>query len=96
MPSVVFPGPTLEPGDILPFRDDRHRVGLGPRVPITGDELGPGHLQGTQQIGEHLFVSQATVKTHVLSIYRKFGVSSRDEAVEHARLLGLVDAPLLS
>ena len=48
-----------------------------------------------QQIGEHLFVSQSTVKTHVLSIYRKFGVSSRGDAVEHARSLGLVEAPLL-
>jgi LuxR family maltose regulon positive regulatory protein len=48
-----------------------------------------------QQIGEHLFVSQATVKTHVLSIYRKFGVSTRAEAVEHARALGLVESPIV-
>lgn len=47
-----------------------------------------------QQIGEHLFVSQSTVKTHVLSIYRKFGVGSRGDAVAHARALGLVEAPL--
>jgi LuxR family maltose regulon positive regulatory protein len=72
----------------------------GTTVVLTSTELRvlqflPSHLT-LQQIGEHLFVSQATVKTHVLSIYRKFGVSSRDEAVEHARLLGLVDAPLLS
>jgi LuxR family maltose regulon positive regulatory protein len=54
----------------------------------------PSHLT-LQQIGEHLFVSQATVKTHVLSIYRKFGVGSRDEAVEHARAMGLVEASTL-
>jgi LuxR family maltose regulon positive regulatory protein len=53
----------------------------------------PSHLTH-QQIGEHLFVSQSTVKTHVLSIYRKFGVSSRGEAVAHAQSLGLVEAPL--
>ncbi len=47
-----------------------------------------------QQIGEHLFVSQSTVKTHVLSIYRKFGVGSRSDAVEYARAQGLVEAPL--
>ncbi|MEI2784445.1 MAG: LuxR C-terminal-related transcriptional regulator [Candidatus Nanopelagicales bacterium] len=47
-----------------------------------------------QQIGEHLFVSQSTVKTHVLSIYRKFGVTSRADAVEYARSWGLVEAPL--
>jgi LuxR family maltose regulon positive regulatory protein len=45
-----------------------------------------------QQIGEHLFISQSTVKTHVLSIYRKFGVNSRAEAVDHARTLGLVES----
>jgi LuxR family maltose regulon positive regulatory protein len=72
----------------------------GTTVVLTSTELRvlqflPSHLT-LQQIGEHLFVSQATVKTHVLSIYRKFGVSSRDEAVEHARVLGLVEAPLLS
>lgn len=53
----------------------------------------PSHLT-LQQIGEHLFVSQSTVKTHVLSIYRKFGVGSRGDAVAHAQSLGLVEAPL--
>ena len=53
----------------------------------------PSHLT-LAQIGEHLFVSQSTVKTHVLSIYRKLAVSSRAEAVERARALGLVEAPL--
>ncbi|MCU0295597.1 MAG: LuxR C-terminal-related transcriptional regulator [Candidatus Nanopelagicales bacterium] len=48
-----------------------------------------------QQIAEHLFVSHSTVKTHVLSIYRKFGVGTRSDAVAHARSLGLVEAPLL-
>lgn len=48
-----------------------------------------------QQIGEHLFLSQTTVKTHALSVYRKLGVSSRDEAVARARSLGLVDSPPL-
>jgi LuxR family maltose regulon positive regulatory protein len=47
-----------------------------------------------QQIGEHLFISQSTVKTHVLSIYRKFGVNSRADAVDRARTLGLVESPI--
>lgn len=47
-----------------------------------------------QQIGEHLFISQSTVKTHVLSIYRKFGVNSRADAVARARELGLVESPI--
>ncbi len=48
-----------------------------------------------QQIGEHLFLSQTTIKTHSLSIYRKLGVSSRDEAVARAQSLGLVESPPL-
>jgi LuxR family maltose regulon positive regulatory protein len=46
-----------------------------------------------QQIGEHLFLSQTTIKTHAQSIYRKLAVSSRDEAVARARSLGLVESP---
>jgi LuxR family transcriptional regulator, maltose regulon positive regulatory protein len=70
----------------------------GPAGVLTTTELRvlqflPSYLT-LQQIGEHLFVSQSTVKTHVLSIYRKFGVSSRGDAVAHARSLGLVEAPL--
>jgi ATP/maltotriose-dependent transcriptional regulator MalT len=31
------------------------------------------------------------VKTHAMSIYRKLGVSSRSQAVDHAAELGLLD-----
>ena len=68
--------------------------GAGARA-LTSAELRvlqflPSHLS-FPQIGEHLFLSQNTVKTHAMSIYRKFGVSSRKEAVEVAQRLGLVD-----
>lgn len=53
----------------------------------------PSHLT-LQQIGEQLYVAPATVKTHVLSIYRKFGVQSRSGAVAHAQALGLVESPI--
>jgi LuxR family maltose regulon positive regulatory protein len=53
----------------------------------------PSHLT-LQQIGEQLYVAPATVKTHVLAIYRKFGVQSRSDAVAHARALGLVESPI--
>ena len=33
------------------------------------------------QIGEHLFLSRSTIKTHAMAIYRKLGASSRDDAV---------------
>lgn len=43
-----------------------------------------------REIGEELFVSPHTVKTQAISIYRKLGVSSRSEAVEAARAIGLL------
>ena len=49
-----------------------------------------------QQIGEHLFLSQTTIKTHAQAIYRKLGASSRDEAVARAQALGLVASPPLA
>ncbi|WP_141842272.1 LuxR family transcriptional regulator [Humibacillus xanthopallidus] len=45
------------------------------------------------QIGEHLFVSKNTVKTHALATYRKLGTTTRDETVDRARALGLVESP---
>jgi LuxR family maltose regulon positive regulatory protein len=43
-----------------------------------------------REIGERLFVSQNTVKTQAISIYRKLGVSSRGDAVDLAQQLGLL------
>jgi LuxR family maltose regulon positive regulatory protein len=51
----------------------------------------PTHLT-YPQVGEHLFLSANTVKTHALSIYRKLGVTSRDQAVLNARELGLLES----
>jgi LuxR family maltose regulon positive regulatory protein len=42
------------------------------------------------QIAEQLFVSRNTVKTHVKSLYRKLGASSRADAVQRARDIGLL------
>jgi LuxR family transcriptional regulator, maltose regulon positive regulatory protein len=43
-----------------------------------------------KQIGERLFVSRNTVGSHVGSIYRKLGVSSRSDAVQRAMTVGLL------
>jgi LuxR family transcriptional regulator, maltose regulon positive regulatory protein len=45
-----------------------------------------------QQIGERLFVSRHTVASQVHAIYRKLGVSSRDDAVRSATAMGLLGA----
>lgn len=36
----------------------------------------------TRQIGEHFFISPKTVENHIASIYRKAGVSNREELIE--------------
>jgi LuxR family maltose regulon positive regulatory protein len=48
----------------------------------------PTHLT-YPEIGERLFISRHTVKTHAGSVYRKLGASSRAEAVERIKQLGL-------
>ncbi len=53
----------------------------------------PSHLQ-LSQIGEHLFISTNTVKTHVRAIHHKLGVTSRAEVVARAQELGLLEAPV--
>ena len=47
----------------------------------------------TREIGRELSVSVNTVRSQVQAIYRKLGVSSRSEAVTHARELGLLPTP---
>lgn len=44
----------------------------------------------SSQIASELFVSEATVKTHLSSIYRKLGASTRTEAVVTAIRHGLI------
>jgi LuxR family transcriptional regulator, maltose regulon positive regulatory protein len=42
-----------------------------------------------REIGQRLYVSQHTVKSQAMSIYRKLDVSSRSQAIQRARQIGL-------
>ena len=61
---------------------------------LTAAEVRLLRLLGThysfREIGGQLYLSQHTVKSQALSIYRKFGVSSRSEAIQYARDFGLL------
>ena len=62
--------------------------------PLTAAELRvlhhlPSHLS-FREIGQRLYISPNTVKTHARGIYRKLDVSSRGEAVELAREASLI------
>ncbi len=43
-----------------------------------------------REIGARLYISHHTVKSHALAIYRKLNVTSRNDAVERSRELGLL------
>jgi LuxR family maltose regulon positive regulatory protein len=50
-------------------------------------------LQGTlsvREIGQELYVSPNTVKTHARAAYRKLGVSTRQDAIARAHEIGVL------
>jgi LuxR family transcriptional regulator, maltose regulon positive regulatory protein len=71
--------------------------GAGPRLPLeplSNAEVRvlrylPTHLSAPEIAGE-LSVSTSTVKTHMSNLYAKLGAHRRAEAVESARVLGLL------
>ncbi len=44
-----------------------------------------------REIGERLYITRNTVKTHTVAIYRKLDVTSRSGAVVRGRELGLIE-----
>lgn len=70
-------------------------AGIGTELPplgLTGREWQVLRLIGAQhsneQIAASLFVSLATVKTHINRIYSKLNIGSREEAMQRARQMG--------
>ncbi len=65
-----------------------------PRVKLTDRELEVLQLLATgasnREISKSLFVTEATVKTHLVHVFDKLGVDSRSRAVAVAREKGIV------
>jgi LuxR family transcriptional regulator, maltose regulon positive regulatory protein len=63
-------------------------------APLTTAELRVLPLLAThlsfREMGQRLYVSQHTVKSQVMSIYRKLGVASRSQAVQRVQEIGLL------
>ncbi|MHB1873956.1 MAG: LuxR C-terminal-related transcriptional regulator [Streptosporangiaceae bacterium] len=63
-------------------------------IPLTNSELAvlrflPSHMTN-QEIAEALFLSINTVKTHLRSVYRKLGVTTRRQAISRGSQIGLL------
>jgi two-component system, NarL family, nitrate/nitrite response regulator NarL len=83
-------------GDPIPHPNPSTRpppTGVGKRSLTTRERevlrlIADGHTNGS--VGEHLYLSPETVKTHVRRIYKKLGVSDRASAVRVALVEGLI------
>jgi LuxR family transcriptional regulator, maltose regulon positive regulatory protein len=90
------PGLGVLPGQAADLRATLDRVGQGTLgvSSLTAAELRLLPLLSTHltllEIGERLHLSRNTVKTQAVSIYRKLGVSSRSQAMQRVRELGLL------
>jgi DNA-binding NarL/FixJ family response regulator len=88
--SAAGPAPAGLPGAAVPTGPG----GSDPTVPLTGKEqqvlarLARG--DSNAEIADALYISSATVKTHLTHIYAKLGVGSRHEATSRAVALGLL------
>jgi two-component system nitrate/nitrite response regulator NarL len=71
----------------------KHRDNQGPALsPREREVLGLiAEGQSAPQIAEQLFLSPATVKTHLQNLYEKLGVSDRAAAVAEAMRRGLLE-----
>lgn len=84
-------GPEFQSGlvDEIRLRERDERPTLTPREHEVLRLVAEGLTVG--DVGERLFVSEATVKTHLHHVYEKLGVSDRAAAVARAIRIGLIE-----
>jgi LuxR family maltose regulon positive regulatory protein len=94
--GLRFPVLQSDADELAAAITELRRPAGGP-VRLTPAELRLLPLLATQhslpEIAAQLYVSVHTVKAQVTSIYRKLGVSSRTQAIDRGRTLGLLPSP---
>ena len=88
----LYPDAGIFP-DLLERQERKIRKTRASRSESTDGQLTERELEvlrllqtelSVSELGKLLYVSPSTIKSHVKSVYRKLGVSSRKEAVEQA------------
>ena len=83
---------TLNLDSALARKDSIPQPRLSPRERHVLKLLAAGDTVG--QIGEKLFISNSTAKTHITRIYEKLSVNNRAQAVVAGIRVGLLDNPV--
>lgn len=74
--------------DIVINTVEIEKIGLSKREIEVLNMLANG--LSNQEIGDQLYISLATVKTHVSKLYDKLDVKRRTQAIEKAKRLGII------
>ncbi|GAA3384721.1 LuxR C-terminal-related transcriptional regulator [Cryptosporangium minutisporangium] len=91
LPPLSSAGRSLQQNSSVRSRIVRRRAGGVELTRREADVLAELALGGSYiDIGQTLFVSENTVKTHVAALYRKLGSRRRAEALQRARTIGLL------
>lgn len=81
----------LSPGAATRLASDQQTPVTNPLSPRETEVLGQiARGQSNAEVGASLFISEATVKTHLVRIFDKLGVSDRTAAVTRALELGML------
>jgi DNA-binding CsgD family transcriptional regulator len=85
---VPVPVPPPESGPFAPDAGRLKELGITPREHEILGLIAEG--LSNREIGERLFVSENTVKTHSSRVFDKLGVNRRVQAVQKGKELGLI------
>jgi DNA-binding CsgD family transcriptional regulator len=87
--EVMVPMPAAGPVPSGQLSERMEAMGISQREMDVLQLLAKG--MSNEEIAAGLYVSQNTVKTHLSNLYFKLDVKRRTQAVERARVIGLID-----